>query len=96
MKHQPLTWDRIVSQLPPTAEEIHQHPPFGFSTRVVAQWRAVRRDESLNRWARWSFRTALASSVACALLVFLQTGREKSIVLPLPEPLPLTHLLTPP
>lgn len=96
MKHQPLTWDRIVSQLPPAAEEIHQHPPFGFATRVVAQWRAARRDEALNRWASWSFRTALASSVACALLVFLQTGREKSILLPLPEPPQLTHLPTPP
>lgn len=82
MKRQPLTWERIVSRMTPAPEEIVT-PPFGFATRVVAQWRAVRRDESLRRWANWSFRTALASVAACALIAFVQT-RRTSILLPLP------------
>jgi hypothetical protein len=86
MKHQPLTWERIVSQLPTAADESRLLAPFGFATRVVAQWRAARRDESLRRWASWSLRTAMASVAACALLAFLQTWRAGSILLPLPEP----------
>ena len=95
MKRQRLTWERLVAHLPP-APENNPDPPFGFATRVVAQWRAARRDESMRRWASWSFRTALASMAACALLAFIQTKREGPILMPLPEaPTPI-HLPTPP
>jgi hypothetical protein len=83
MKRPPLNWELLVSHLPPASGETPE-PPFGFATRVVTRWRAARRDESLRRWANWSFRTALASVTACALIVFLQT-RRPSILLPLPE-----------
>jgi len=83
MKRHPLTWERIVSRIAPATEEIVT-PPFGFATRVVSRWRDMRRDESLRRWANWSFRTALASVAACALIAFVQT-RRASILLPLPE-----------
>jgi hypothetical protein len=96
MKHHRLTWERLVAQLPP-ALKYNPDPPFGFATRVVAQWRAARRDESLRRWANWSFRTALASMAACALLALVQTSRnDRSILLPLPAPPTPTHLPTPP
>ena len=96
MKQQRLTWERIVSQPHPAPEEIHQEAPFGFAARVVTRWRADRRDESLRRWASWSFRTAMASLAACALLAFLQSRQDSSILLPLPEPPPPTHLPTSP
>ena len=95
MKRQPLTWERLVSRITAAPEEAMPAPPFGFATRVVSQWRAVRRDESLRRWANWSFRTALASIAACALIAFVQT-RRASILMPLPEVPSPASLLTPP
>lgn len=95
MKRQPLTWERLVSRIPPAPDEALSAPPFGFATRVVTQWRAVRRDESLRRWANWSFRTALASIAACALIAFVQT-RRSSILIPLPEAPSPASLLTSP
>ncbi len=92
MKHHRLTWECIVSQLPPALEEPHQDPPFGFATRVVAQWRVARHNESLRRWASWSFRTALASVTTCALLAFVHTKRDNTILLPLPGPPTPVHL----
>jgi hypothetical protein len=92
MKPQRLNWEHIVSKLKPAPEEACQPAPFGFATRVVAQWRTARRDESLRRWASWSFRTALASMAACAVLAFVQTLRDSSVVMPLPEPPSLTQL----
>ena len=95
MKRQRLNWERIVAQLPPAPEEILPQAPYGFATRVTGQWRAARRDESLRRWANWSFRTALASVAACALLAVIQKGHDASILLPLPEPPAFTHLPLP-
>jgi hypothetical protein len=83
MKRHPLTWERVISRIPPAPQEALA-PPYGFATRVVAQWRSARRDETVRRWANWSFRTALASVAACALIAFLQT-RRAPILRPLPE-----------
>lgn len=96
MKPQRLTWERLVAQLPPDERQTDSQLPFGFSTRVVAQWRAARRDESLRRWVKWSFRTALASMAACALLTLVQTHRDSSILMPLPEVSSAALLPTPP
>lgn len=96
MKQPRLNWERIVSKLQPAPEEADPQAPFGFATRVVSQWRAARRDESLRRWASWSFRTAMASVAACAVLAFVQTLRDGSILMPLPEPPAPANLLTPP
>jgi hypothetical protein len=96
MKTQRLNWELIVSKFRPAPEEAQPQAPFGFATRVVAQWQAARRDESLRRWASWSFRTALASMVACAVLAFVQTLRDSSILMPLPEVPAPANLPTPP
>jgi hypothetical protein len=96
MKPQRLTWERLVAKLPPATQEADTPPPFGFATRVVAQWRAARRDESLRRWAKWSFRTALASTAACALLTLVRAHRDSSILMPLPEVPSAALLPTPP
>lgn len=95
MKRHRLNWERIVAQLPPAPEEILPQAPYGFATRVTGQWRAARRDESLRRWSNWSFRTALASVAACALLALIQKGHDGSILVPLPEPPAFTHLPLP-
>jgi hypothetical protein len=95
MKRQRLDWERLVAQLPPTPEEILPQAPYGFATRVTGEWRAARRDESLRRWANWSFRTALASVAACALLALIQRSRDGSILVPLPEPPAFTQLPIP-
>lgn len=96
MKPQRLTWERLVAQLPPDAQQTDAQPPFGFATRVVSQWRAARRDESLCRWARWSFRTALASMAACAVFTLVQMHRSTPILTPLPELASPVLLPTPP
>ena len=95
MKHQKSTWECLVARLPAAPEELLPEPPYGFSTRVVARWRAACRDESLRRWTRWSFRTALASAAACAWLALFPV-QDPCIVVPLPELPTVTHLPTPP
>jgi hypothetical protein len=85
MKQQLLTWEKIADRLPSVHEETGCMPPFGFAARIVAHWQASRRDRSLRRWTLWSFRAAMASMAACALLATAQSLREKSILLPLPE-----------
>ena len=96
MNHPRLTWERLVAHLALPPEEINSEPPFGFATSMVAQWRALHRNESLRRWASWSFRTALASVAACSLFGYAQIRHDSSILLPLPEPPALTDLPTHP
>lgn len=94
MNRQRLTWERLAARLPAATADAATQPPFGFSTRIVSQWRAARRHAALHRWTVWSFRTAMAST-ACALLVAFQSSRESTILVPLPEPPSPAHLPPP-
>ncbi len=96
MKPQPLTWEKITGRLPGVHEETGSLPPFGFAARIVAHWQAGHRDRALRRWTLWSFRAAMASMAACALLATSQMMRETSILLPLPEFSAPNQLPTPP
>lgn len=44
--------------------------PLGFSTRVVAKWREMNRDEKFRFWRRWSLASSiLTAGAACILTV---------------------------
>ncbi len=47
-----------------------EEAPFGFSTRVVSQWLAARREQAMILWQRWSVRAAVCSVVLAAVVVF--------------------------
>lgn len=84
MKPQLLTWEKITARLPGMHDPPGCMPPFGAAARIVAHWQASRRVRLLHRWTQWSFRAAVASMAACALLATTDALRDKSILLPLP------------
>ncbi len=83
---------------PADAQTTNDDAPFGFATRVVAQWRDRRRNEQLAVWQRWSLRAA-ACSVALLVIAVASGIREQStetasLLLPIPS-LELPHSPTP-
>ena len=62
-----------------------EQAPFGFSTRIVAAWQEIRRNERAALWAKWSLRAAFCSMAIAALVVALQRPeRNDTALLPLP------------
>lgn len=74
----PPAWQRLIAAARVTrgaGPSRDDTSPFGFSTRVVAQWRRVQEEERrLVLWQRLSWRAALASLTLCALVVVAQRG----------------------
>ncbi len=54
--------------------------PLGFSTRVVARWQELRRNELFQAWERMSIRTAIGCSV-CAIVFGLFSFTKNQIEL---------------
>lgn len=79
-------WESIVAGITSETTPLGDGAPFGFATRVVAQWRQARRDEVLRRWSFWSLRAALGSVAICGLVVVLfSRDHESPILLPPPS-----------
>lgn len=57
-----------------------EQAPFGFSTRVVSEWLARRREQAALMWQRWSFRAAAFSMVLAlgAVLAGLPVDRASA------------------
>lgn len=97
MKHSaPDKWERIASRVHCETAPVADGAPFGFSTRMVAKWREMRRDEALRRWSFWSLRAALCSVVVCGFVVVLTSRENDSSILITPPSadfisLPLSH-----
>jgi hypothetical protein len=89
-------WEKIVAGMTSETSPLGDGAPYGFATRVVAQWRQARRDEALRRWSFWSLRAALGSVAVCGLLAVLSSREDDSPILLSPPPaefiaLPLTN-----
>ena len=74
-------WETIAARIVSDTGPIPDGAPFGFATRVVAQWRQARRDETLRRWSFWSLRAALCSAAVCGLVVILTSRENESSIL---------------
>jgi hypothetical protein len=88
-------WESLVAGITRETTPLGDGAPYGFATRVVAQWRQARRDEALRRWSFWSLRAALGSVAACGLLLVLSSRQNDAPILLPPPPaefiaLPLT------
>lgn len=82
MKHgRSNKWESIAAGIASETGPVGDGAPFGFATRVVAQWRQTRRDEALRRWSFWSLRAALCSVTICGLVVVLSTRENDSSIL---------------
>jgi hypothetical protein len=94
--HESNRWETIVAGITSETAPLGGGAPYGFATRVVAQWRQARRDEALRRWSFWSLRAALGSVAVCGLLAVLSSRENNSQIL-VPPPsaefiaLPLTN-----
>ena len=74
-------WETIAARIVSNTAPIGDGAPFGFATRVVAQWRQARRDETLRRWSFWSLRAALCSAAVCGLVMVLTSRENESSIL---------------
>lgn len=84
-------WQRLVNSARVTGRfggsELDEAAPYGFATRVVAQWREIREQEKrLAIWQRLSWRAALASVALSGLVVVSQRGTWSGDDRPLLEP----------
>ena len=62
----PDYWKRLAGMARRAPEEPAPQMPFGFDTRVLADWQARREGEELVPWAR-----LLRGALACASLIML-------------------------
>ena len=62
----PDYWKRLAGMARCAPEEPAPQMPFGFDTRVLADWQAQREGEELVPWAR-----LLRGALACASLIML-------------------------
>ena len=62
----PDYWERLAATARGAAEEPAPEMPFGFDTRVIADWQAQRGGEEAVPWAR-----LLRGALACASLIML-------------------------
>lgn len=74
-------WEAIAARIASERGPVDEGAPYGFATRVVARWRAARRDETLRRWSLWSLRAALCSAAVCGLVVILTANENDSPIL---------------
>ncbi len=96
MKNDTSAWTRVAShaRTARTARTARPEPdaaaPFGFATRLAAQWAAVRESERrLALWQRLSWRAALASLALGAAVVLTQRTPQRGPLLEAPAiPLP--------
>lgn len=79
--HTPKKWESIVAGIVSETTPVGDGAPYGFATRLVAQWRQARRDEALRRWSFWSLRAAMCSVVVCGFVVFLAARENDSSIL---------------
>ena len=93
MKTEPAKWEVIVSRITAETEPAGEGAPYGFSTRVVGQWRAAQRDEKLRRWSLWSLRAALCSVAVCGFVVVFGSREKDSRILLAP---PSVEFVAPP
>jgi hypothetical protein len=62
------SWTGLANRHRRSNEHREDAAPFGFSARVAAQWREIRRGEVFAAWERLSWRAALASSVVAVVV----------------------------
>jgi len=74
-------WERIAAGIASDATPIDESAPYGFSTRVVAAWRDMQRDEALRRWSFWSLRAAFCSVLLCGFVILLNSRENDSSLL---------------
>lgn len=97
MKHRDSKrWESIVAGITSETAPLGDGAPYGFATKVIAQWRQAQRDEALRRWSFWSLRAALCSVAICAVvMVFSSRENDSSILVQPPSAdfiaLPLTN-----
>jgi len=98
MKSEPhLDWETICSRVTLETTPIHDPPPFGLATRLVAHWREQQRESLMQSWGLWSLRAALASAAACVVIVLLhdQPSEPKCLLEPPPADWITTPISTP-
>jgi hypothetical protein len=76
-----MKWETIAEVITSETAPIGDGAPYGFATRVVSQWRAARRDETLRRWSLWSLRAALCSTAVCGLVMMFSSRENDSSIL---------------
>lgn len=88
-----LNWETLASRVTVASAPIEGEIPFGFTIKVVAQWRVMQRDAALRRWSFISLRAALGSAALCGLVAVFHFSKEDSPILFEP---PASEFLTPP
>lgn len=80
----PPTWSSLSTNANRVrqGDERSEEAPFGFATRVVAHWQDLQRSERFRFWGVWTYRSALASLILCALAGVWRPSAEAS-----PDPL---------
>lgn len=93
-------WDKVLRGAkaeglqPASRSRENESAPFGFSTRVVAQWIDSRRDAALALWRRWSWSAAACAMVLAVGSVFMVPSHpDEDMLIPTPE-LEIPELLT--
>lgn len=94
----PLDWETISSRVTLETTPIHEPPPFGLASRMVARWREQQREAWMQRWGWWSLRAALTSACACVVVVLMhdQPQPEPKLLLEPPSSDWIHLPLTPP
>ena len=87
-------WDKVLHGAkaeglkPKSRPTDNDEAPFGFATRVVAQWIESRRDAVLAVWRRWSWTAAACSVALAAVSLFFvppATPSADDMLIPTPE-----------
>lgn len=82
-------WEKVAAATRSSRAEqgrASEQAPYGFSTRIVAAWQELRRNERAALWAKWSLRAAFCSIAIAAVVVALQRpAQNDGALLPLPS-----------
>ena len=86
-------WEILATRITVETSPVGEGAPYGFSTKIVAQWRVMQRDAVLRRWSFLSLRAALGSAALCGIIVVFHSMKEdpKTLIEP-----PSVEFLTPP
>ncbi len=60
-------------------------PPPGFSTRVVARWSELRKNEQFRLWSRWSLRAALGGLLTAGIMALVSPPPSSGGAMTAPE-----------
>jgi hypothetical protein len=94
----PPTWEKLAAAYRRSRAALparDEAAPFGFAQRLAAQTMALRQNERLAWWTRWSMRATLATGIAAAVVVMRAPATDREPVLLSPPVLEIPGFSTP-